>query len=221
MRVSKKHDVRLNEILDAAELLFTQKGYESATVNDILDKVEIGKGTFYHYFKSKEDVMNAVITRNVERVVERAKAIAKDGALAASEKMRRVIQSLSIAGDPEGSIIEELHKPANAQMHQKSIVEIIRASAPVLADVVGQGIREGVYRTPYPLETIEFLLAASQFIFDKGIFRWKPEELSARAAAFVHIMELSLGAVHGSFRFLLSGLMGNSKPVTSDRHEEE
>jgi AcrR family transcriptional regulator len=46
MRVSKKHDVRLNEILDAAEALFARKGYDQTTVNDILDRVEIGKGTF-------------------------------------------------------------------------------------------------------------------------------------------------------------------------------
>ncbi|MDR1296990.1 MAG: TetR/AcrR family transcriptional regulator [Deltaproteobacteria bacterium] len=61
MRVTKKHDARLGEILDAAETLFIQKGYDAAAANDILGKVEIGKGAFYHYFKSKEDAMASVI----------------------------------------------------------------------------------------------------------------------------------------------------------------
>lgn len=206
----KKHDIRLNEILDAAELLFIQKGYEKATVNDILDKVEIGKGTFYHYFKSKEDVMNAVIERMVEHVVTITKAIADDPKLNAHEKMRRIILSLNISGSPDRSMIEELHQPSNAQMHQKSIVETIQASAPILASVVEQGIREGIYATQYPLETIEFLFAANQFIFDAGVFQWKPEELTAKAVAFTRIIELVLGAAEGSFHFLLGTLAPKS-----------
>jgi hypothetical protein len=107
-------------------------------------------------------------------------------------------------------VIDELHKPANAQMHQKSITQTIQAVAPVLAGIVKQGIREGVYKTPYPLETIEFLLAASQFIFDEGVFHWEEKDLKTRASAFARIMELSLGAAKGSFRFLVDTLAARS-----------
>jgi AcrR family transcriptional regulator len=203
MRVAKKHGVRLNEILDAAETLFSEKGYENATVNDILDKVGIGKGTFYHYFKSKEELMDGVIRRTVDYAHERAKAVADDSSLPVREKMRRAILSVNISESPHGKVIDELHKPFNAQMHQKSITQTIQVVAPVLAGIVKQGIREGIYKTPYPLETVEFLLSASQFIFDDGIFHWEEKDLKTRASAFVHIMELSLGAAKGSFRFLL------------------
>ncbi|MDR0562032.1 MAG: TetR/AcrR family transcriptional regulator, partial [Spirochaetaceae bacterium] len=141
MRVAKKHDARLNEILDAAETLFSEKGYENATVNDILDKVGIGKGTFYHYFKSKEEVMDGVIRRAVECAHERAKTVADDSSLTVREKTRRAILSINISETPHGKVIDELHKPANAQMHQKSITQTIQAVAPVLAGIVKQGIR--------------------------------------------------------------------------------
>jgi len=49
-RVVKKPDVRKNEILDAAQDFFFRKGYESTTIQDILDKLSIAKGTFYYYF---------------------------------------------------------------------------------------------------------------------------------------------------------------------------
>ena len=42
-------------------------------------------------------------------------------------------------------MIEELHQPSNAQLLLKSIVETIKATAPVLAEVVKQGVREGIY----------------------------------------------------------------------------
>ncbi len=210
MRVSKKHDVRLNEILDAAELLFIQKGYEKATVNDILEKVDIGKGTFYHYFKSKEEVMNAVIARMKDHVVNTAQSIADDQTMNAHEKLRSIILSLNISESPDGPMIEELHQSSNAQMHQKSIVETIKDTAPILAEVVKQGVREGVYNTPYPLETMEFILAANQTIFDEGIFRWKPEEVALRAVAFTHNIELLLGAAEGSFNFVIEILTPGS-----------
>ncbi|MDR2586890.1 MAG: TetR/AcrR family transcriptional regulator, partial [Coriobacteriales bacterium] len=185
MRITKKHDVRLNEIVDAAEMLFTSKGYETTTVNDILEKVQIGKGTFYHYFKSKEDVMDAVINRMVEGIVKCANAIADDSALTVNEKMRDAILSMNISDGVGKVVIEELHKPSNAQMHQTSITRTIQAVAPILAGIVAHGVQEGVYKTPYPLETVEFLLVANQFIFDSGIFRWSDEEMVARALAFV------------------------------------
>ncbi|MFP3155987.1 TetR/AcrR family transcriptional regulator [Lachnospiraceae bacterium ZAX-1] len=206
MRVSKKHDVRLNEILDAAELLFNQKGYEQATVNDILEKVEIGKGTFYHYFKSKEDVMVAVISRMTEGLVKQASAIAEDESLGAHEKLKRILFAINIDGSPNEATLRELHQPNNAQMHQSSIAETVQRIAPIMAEVVKQGVSEGIYSTPYPLETMEFLLAANQLYLGLPIFRWTKEELVTRAMSCVRIIELSLGAAEGSFCFLLDSI---------------
>jgi AcrR family transcriptional regulator len=206
MRVSKKHDVRLNEILDAAELLFTQKGYEQTTVNDILDRVEIGKGTFYHYFKSKEGVMAGVIRRIADGLTEKAKVIAANNTIGVQEKMKLILSAVNLSGSPGGAVVEELHRPANARMHQMSIVEAVRGIAPVMAGVVTQGVLEGVYHTTYPLETTEFLLASNSFFFDDAVFQWKPEELASRVRACVRIIELSLGAAEGSFHFLYDAL---------------
>lgn len=206
MRVSKKHDVRLNEILDAAQALFVQKGYEKATVNDILERVEIGKGTFYHYFKSKEDVMNAVISRMIGDVVSATTAIAENPLLDAHEKFKQIIGAVNLSESPNRGMIEELHDYSNAQMHQKSIVETIQAVAPIMGEVIEQGVREGIYGVEYPRETVEFLLAANQFMFDEGIIKWQPEELVVRAAAFVQMVERTLGASSGSFDFLLANI---------------
>ncbi|MDR2486735.1 MAG: hypothetical protein LBD12_02095, partial [Clostridiales Family XIII bacterium] len=71
---------------------------------------------------------------------------------------------------------------------------------------VEQGVREGIYKTLYPRETLELLFAANQVIFDSGIFQWNRDELTERACCFVRIMELSLGAEEGSFGFLLQNL---------------
>jgi AcrR family transcriptional regulator len=202
MRIAKKHDVRLNEILDAAEQLFMKKGYEQTTVNDILAKVEISKGAFYHYFKSKEEAMDAVVERMIRQMESAVRAIADDTTLTAYEKMQQIISATSISDSPNGEFIEELHRPDKAMLHQRSISGSIDMLAPIMADVITQGMEEGVYHTSHPLETIEFILAGSQLVFDEGFFTRTPEELQSRMSAFIQNIELLLGASKGSFAFL-------------------
>ena len=112
------------------------------------------------------------------------------------------IPFMNIADSPNERMIEELHRPSNALLHQKSIAQTLNAIAPIITEVIEQGIREGVYRTLFPLETVEILLVAGQFLLDEGIFQWTREEMGARITAFIHITETVLGAKPGSFQFL-------------------
>ena len=205
MKNTERTEASKNKILDVAERLFMEKGYESATISDILSASGVAKGSLYYHYKSKEDVLDGIIGRITEHIVVAAKAVANDPALCAHEKMRRIIPAANITYSPYERMMQELHRPSNALLHQKSIAQTLSAVAPVIAGVVEQGIREGVYRTPYPLETVEILLVAGQFIFDEGIFPWTQDEMAARMTAFIHIAETVLGAEPGSFQFLAGG----------------
>jgi AcrR family transcriptional regulator len=211
MRTIKNPEERRNEILDTAERLFSTKGYGKTTIIDILDEVGIAKGTFYYYFKSKEDVMDAIIMRIVLADVAAARTIAANPDIPVLDKLLQILlaQSSQQGGSKE-KLIEQFHQPSNAEMHQKSIVQAIVHLTPVLADVVEQGIAEQVFATDYPRETVEFLVAAAQVIFDEGLFQWEPHEALRRALAFVRLIETSLGAAKGSFDFMLERLAGPS-----------
>lgn len=198
MRTVRQPQERRNQILDAAEQFFCTKGYTQTTVNDILQEVGIAKGTFYHYFKSKEEVMNAIIVRFVDLGVAKAKEIAANPKLTVHEKICQIILAEKADGANKAMITEQLHQVENAQMHQKTIIEIALRLASVFADVVKQGIEERVFRTPYPKEVMEILLIAGQFLFDDNTFHWKPDEMAKRVEAFIHTMETVLGAERGS-----------------------
>lgn len=208
MRITKNPEERKNEILDAAEILFTTKGYAKTTVNDILQTVGIAKGTFYYYFQSKEEVMDAVVMRFIDSGVEAAKVIAAEPNLKAHEKIFQILMAQKPDTNRKERMIEQLHEVNNAEMHQKSLVETILRLTPVLTNVIEQGVTEGSFKTPYPKETVEFLLAA-QFLFDEGIFEWQPYELEQKAMAFTHVMETALGAEAGSFNYILE-MIGRS-----------
>ena len=62
-RVVKAAAVRRLELVDLAERLFLEKGYERTTVNDVIDAAGVSKGAFYHHFRSKEDLLEAIAAR--------------------------------------------------------------------------------------------------------------------------------------------------------------
>ncbi|GBF76730.1 TetR family transcriptional regulator [Paenibacillus sp. 598K] len=212
MRTIKAPEERRQEILDRAEDLFTAKGYGKTTIIDILEAVGIAKGTFYYYFKSKEEVMDAIIMRIVEADAAAARRIAADPGIPVLGKLLQILMAQSAAsGSNKERMIEQFHQLENAEMHQKSLVQSILHLGPVLGDVAEQGVREGLFRTEYPRETVELLLASAQVIFDEGLFRWQPEEAQRRAAAFVRMIEHALVAERGSFDFMLERLAGSSE----------
>ncbi|AIY76579.1 TetR/AcrR family transcriptional regulator [Bacillus anthracis] len=208
MRIVKEYEERRKEILETAERLFITKGYTKTTVNDILKEIGIAKGTFYHYFKSKEEVMDEIIMRIIKDDVAKAKVIVSNPNIPVLEKLFRVLMEQSPkSGDVKDKMIEQFHQPNNAEMHQKSIVQSIIHLSPVLAEILEQGIDEGVFSTPYPQETIELLLSSAQVIFDEGLFEWKPEEMMRRVKAYIKMMEVSVGAKEGSFDYMVEVLI--------------
>ncbi|MCM3027061.1 TetR/AcrR family transcriptional regulator [Bacillus safensis] len=209
MRTVKHPEERKNDILNAAEALFSTKGYQKTTIIDILKAVGIAKGTFYYYFSSKEEVMDAIIDRIIKEDIIVAKRIAAEPDLPVVDKLFRIIMAQSPQqGSHKQGMIDQFHQPSNAEMHQKSLIKSIKELSPVLADVIQQGVVEGTFKTKYPQETVEFLLASAQVIFDEGLFQWTAEESIQRALAFIDILESSLHAEKGSFSFLLKRLSG-------------
>ncbi|BCD23400.1 TetR family transcriptional regulator [Bacillus cereus] len=208
MRIVKEYEERRKEILETAERLFLTKGYTKTTVNDILKEIGIAKGTFYHYFKSKEEVMDEIIMRIIKEDVAKAKVIVSNPNIPVLEKLFRVLMEQSPkSGDVKDKMIEQFHQPNNAEMHQKSLVQSIIHLSPVLTEILEQGIEEGIFSTSYPQETIELLLSSAQVIFDDGLFQWKPEEMMRRVKAYIKMMEVSVGAKEGSFNYMLEVLM--------------
>jgi AcrR family transcriptional regulator len=198
MRIVKEPEVRKKEILDAAEKLFAVRGYEAATVNDILDAVKIAKGTFYYYFKSKEDVLDALIEKRVSEGVERAQGIATSS-LPPVQKLLAIM----MAQKPQNQIQEDfnsvLHEKDNAKMHQKSLTQCVLRLSPCLGKVVKEGIEAGIFSTPFPNESAEIILSAALVLFDDDCFQWTKEEAAVKAAAFLTVIERTVGAKAGSF----------------------
>ena len=150
MRTVKEPEVRKNEILDAAEKLFSAKGYEAATVNDILAAVNIAKGTFYYYFKSKEDVLDALVDRRILLGVEKAKQIIASP-IPPVQKLLAIIMAQKPQGPVQKNFTVVLHETENSKMHQKALIQCVLRLSPCLAQVIKDGNEAGTFNGLYPL----------------------------------------------------------------------
>jgi AcrR family transcriptional regulator len=125
MKEVKEYDVMKNEILDFSEELFFKKGYAKTTIVDILKKTKIAKGTFYYYFKSKEEVLDEIVKRIVKNNIEKAKKIINKENISTKDKFLKALISQNLKNTQNEKILEIIHKPENAKLNQKSLRELI------------------------------------------------------------------------------------------------
>ncbi|WP_214630332.1 TetR/AcrR family transcriptional regulator [Paenibacillus agaridevorans] len=197
MRVVKEAEERRNEIIDAADELFGQKGFDGTSTNDILEKVGIARGTLYHHFKSKVDIMDALIERYSVRLLGTAQEIATDNSIPVVERIIRVVMALNLSGGSSKEIMEHIHKPQNALMHQKIEKVIINGVTPILTGIIDEGIQQGLFHTPYPYECMEMVVIYANTVFDDDMVQMTYEERASRIQAFVFNVERLLGVKSG------------------------
>lgn len=199
MRIVKEAAIRRNEILDAAEHLFVTKGFDKTSTNDILDQVGIARGTLYYHFRSKEDILNAMIERVTDTLVERAGKIAGRKDTPVLQRLTEMMLALNLNSDLGHEIMEQVHKPQNALMHQKMQEHLLVGIIPLITDLLEEGIAKGICQTDYPEEAAEMLLIYSNTMFD-DLVEHSEEERQRKIAAFIYHMERLLGMPGNSMR---------------------
>ncbi len=201
MRIVKQAEERRNEILDAADELFAQKGFDGTSTNDILEKVGIARGTLYYHFKSKEDIMDALIERYNTCLLGAAQEIASDRSIPVKERIVRVVMALNVSDGGGREIMEHIHKPQNALMHQKIQKVIINGVTPILTGIILEGIEQGLFNTPFPYECMEMIVAYTNTVFDDDMVEMTNEERVSRIQAFIFNTERLLGVETGSLKY--------------------
>ena len=158
-RIRKDAAVRRSEILDAAQRLIYIKGYESMTIQDILDEAKISKGGFFHHFESKETLLDALLQRMRDEARPMLMSIVQGADLSAIEKLQRIfVSGLQFKTERLSEItplIRVWYSDENVLTRSKRYASEAELMAPLIAVIIRQGIQEGVFNTSYPDEAAE------------------------------------------------------------------
>ena len=190
---------RKDEILSVAYNLFITKGYDNTSVDEIIEKVNIAKGTFYYYFTSKEEMLDEVINKMInEEIIEAKKVVLMP--IPIEQKVVGIVTSLRPKAN-ELNIVEALNNENNIKMHMKYNKRIIDEATIILKDVVLEGIDKEVFNCTNIEERIKLLLKMSNDTFDDNNFTNKDVEV------YIDMVEKLLGANPGTMSFI-STLIG-------------
>ncbi len=213
-RIVKEHAVRRNEILDMAQRLVDTKGYEQMTIQDILDGLQISKGAFYHYFDSKQALLEAIIERMVEAVEQLILPMVHDPYLPALEKFQRFFAVINRYKTTQKTFFLELlrvwYADDNAIYRQKLRAAGVKLVTPWLSVIIRQGIQEGVLTNSYPDQVGEVVLSLVQNLGDTLgelllSFEAKRDDMlriERTVAAYTDAVERVLGAPRDSLQLV-------------------
>lgn len=209
MRIVKEAQERKNEILDIADRLFKLKGFDHTSIADILMEAGIARGTLYYHFKSKEEIMDALIDRYTGTVMDRAEIVARDKKIPVPIRFLATIQALNLNDIDGGNLIDYMNRPQNALMREKVNRVQLQLVTPLLAGIIQDGIAEGFFRTDYPYETVEMLVAYAVLVFDDSFLPLSDAEKISRSDAIIYNLERLLGTNAGAFDEIKSYLRGD------------
>lgn len=197
MRIVKDAEERRNEILDVAERLFCAKGFDNTSTNDILAEIGIARGTLYYHFRSKEDILDAMIERLTNQLIEKAAVIAMDESVPVLERLTCTMLSLNIDNELGNMVMEQVHRPQNALMHQKMETMLLSRVNKLITKIAEDGIRQGLMQTDYPAEAVEMIMTYSYSAFDSMV-HYSEEEKQRKIMGFIYHTERVFGMENGA-----------------------
>jgi AcrR family transcriptional regulator len=165
VRVLKAPAVRRAELIDCAQRLFLTRGYERTTINDVIAAAGLSKGAFYHHFRSKEDMLEAIADRFAHESLSFIRALQADPAPNALQRLNRL---LSLGRDWKREHMVELRAmftvllyPENAVLYHRIVDSVSSVLAPALTGIIAQGSADGVFDVGDPHLAAEILLGLS------------------------------------------------------------
>ena len=191
MARNKHPEETVHLILTVAFRLFMEKGYEHTSIQDIIDHLGgLSKGAIYHHFKSKEDILVAVIDRMTAESNQMLVKIRDCSGLSGKEKLKRIFKE-SINRPVQNDIFTvapDFHN--NPKLLCSLLYDTMEEAAPnYILPIIEQGIADGSIKTDYPEQMAELILLVANVWMNPMIFSSSAEESYRKFMVFGQMMQ--------------------------------
>jgi AcrR family transcriptional regulator len=208
------HTVRREAFIDVAQRLMQTKGYEQMSIQDLIDELDASRGAFYHYFDSKQALLEGVVDRIVDAALLAVEPVADDPALGATAKLERVFSTIGRWKTERKplmlALLQVWMSDHNAILREKTRRRSVDRLAPLLSRIVQQGVDEGAFTSSSPVETARVLVTLLEGFQDGAVEMFIrnqagdiPLEVVERTFnSYTEAFERILGVTHGSMHLV-------------------
>lgn len=154
-----KGDRTRRYLYDCSVQLFREKGYDKVSVDEIVKKAGVAKGTFYIYFKKKSDIILEML-RQYDDYYDRIMSSLDDD-LPVEKRLEEIVRgACRFTGDVIGlDLIRVLYtKQISSGDSQSRLLNEDRALFRILSGLVREGQQQGIYRVEYDAEQVTMLI---------------------------------------------------------------
>ena len=185
MARNKYPEETIQKILDTAERLFIEKGYDHTSLQDIIESTGLSKGGIYHHFASKEDIFYYVCNRIGQRNGEVLSQVRDDPALSGLDKLRTIFK-VSLHPDRQAKMFCMMpYLLDNERFLASEMRSIFMEVAPCFIEpIIRQGIADGSIQTDAPKELAEAMMLLSDIWINPIVQPSTPEEIRGRCAMY-------------------------------------
>lgn len=190
MSRNKHPEQTIEQILNISAALFIENGYEKTTIQDIIDKLKMSKGAIYHHFKSKEEILEAVINRRSIYAREMLYNLVQNTkAENTKEKIKKILYV--IATDTEIHSIDIIlsSQIKNPQFVVAGLQSAVNDDAAIISQLFMEGVIDGSIETDYPMECAEIFTLLLNIWTNPVLFNRDLDETEKRLRALQQIMK--------------------------------
>ena len=182
---NKHPEQTVQNILDVAERLFIEKGYDRASLQDIITATGLSKGAIYHHFTSKEDIFYSVCDRIGRRNAEVLSQFRDNPGLNGLEKLRAIFKA-SLQPERQAKMFCMMpYLLDHAKFLATEVRSIFTEVVPVFVEpIIRQGMADGSIRTEHPKALAEAMMMLSDVWINPIVQPTAPEEIRARCAVY-------------------------------------
>lgn len=190
MARNKYPEETVRKILDTAERLFIETGYDRASLQEIIDETGLSKGAIYHHFASKEDIFYAVCDRIGRRNGEVLSRVRDDPSLNGLEKLRAMFKA-SLQPERQAKMFCMMpYLMDNAKFLATEMRSIFTEVVPCFVEpIVRQGMADGSIRTEHPKELAEAMIILADGWINPIVQPTTPEEIRARCEIYNRLFQ--------------------------------
>lgn len=190
-RSNKNFEPKKEALIQLALDLFVTNGYENTTITQIMKAAGLSKGGMYHYFSSKEEILDEVIQYAMTQ--ELAKTKETLDALPVDEKLICFARSSDSLGDFTRKLLQYKDSNKDSIVAYRVREYNIHLCIPILQEILEEGVAAGIYDVPYPQEMAEFCVLMVKAIVETNLL--PPTDKAGqlrRMEAFMYLMNCSL-----------------------------